>query len=161
MVSDGIATAVEAVVGREVEPPQGELFGPPAPVERKPGKGGRPAGATNKRTRDWLDRVERLIDAGRYGDPVEFLLSQLAGDFYGVVEEMARRLCCDRLEAAKLVIAMADKAAPYVRQKRPLAVQMPDGGGLFLSIMGGGAGGDRDDGAFPMVIEENADETTG
>ncbi|WP_148219319.1 hypothetical protein [Azospirillum sp. B510] len=88
----------------------------------KPRRGrGRPAGSRNRRTEDWA----RLV-LSTHRSPLLVL-----ADFYSMpVEELARRLQCDLLDAAKLQITAARDLAPYVHQRLPQAVNLDVSGNL-------------------------------
>jgi len=76
---------------------------------------GRPPGAKNRRTEDW----QRLV-LSTHRSPLLVL-----ADFYSMpVEELATRLSCSRLDAAKLQLTAARELAPYLHQKLPLAVDV-------------------------------------
>jgi hypothetical protein len=93
------------------EEPTLDLLGLPA-VERsanlsRAGRG-RPPGARNRTTRDWLDYLSR-----RYGSPLE-ILAQMAR---APVDELARELGCTRLDAYVQKRHAAESLAPYLHPK--------------------------------------------
>lgn len=92
---------------------------------------GRPVGSRNRRTEDW----QRLV-LSTHRSPLLVL-----ADVYSMpVEELAKRLKCDLLDAAKLQITAARELAPYVHQRLPQAVDLNVGGALpTLTIVMPGA----------------------
>lgn len=92
----------------------------PAPGERG---AGRPPGATNKRTQDWIEYYQRL----GFQDPMRFLLEVM----HRPVETLAAELGCTRKEAFDSMIAAARELQPYWHQKQPIAVEVD---GRFLAI---------------------------
>ena len=123
---EGLQAAVEAI--DQGEPPaaseeQIEIFPPIAlkpaaapgeapAIDRGPG---RPKGARNKRTEQWVEYIE-----GRYRSPLIFL----AETYSRTVEELAAELCCKREDAFKLQLQAAKELAPYLHQKLPIAVDV-------------------------------------
>ncbi|WP_448207279.1 hypothetical protein [Azospirillum sp. sgz302134] len=82
---------------------------------------GRPAGSRNRRTEDW----QRLV-LSTHRSPLLVL-----ADFYSMpVEELAARLQCSRLDAAKLQMAAARDLAPYLHQRLPQALSLDVNGTL-------------------------------
>jgi hypothetical protein len=82
---------------------------------------GRPAGSRNRRTEDWA----RLV-LSTHRSPLLVL-----ADFYSMpVEELAARLKCDRLDAARLQLTAARDLAPYLHQRLPQAVSLDVSGNL-------------------------------
>lgn len=94
---------------------------------RKPRRGrGRPQGSRNRRTEDWA----RLV-LSTHRSPLLVL-----ADFYSMpVEELAGRLQCDLLDAAKLQMAAAVALAPYVHQRLPQAVNLDVNGSLPTLVL--------------------------
>lgn len=89
---------------------------------------GRPKGAKNKRTAEW---VEYLL--GRYRSP----LVVLAETYSRPVVELARELNCKREDAMKMQISAATALAPFVHQKQPLMVNVDRSGVVTLVIVDG------------------------
>ena len=106
----------------------------------KPRGRGRPPGATNKSTNDWVDYIR-----SRYRSPLEML----AEVFSRPVHELANELRCDRLEAFKLQLIAAKELAPYLHSKMPQAVLLERRSSVYLSI---------DMGDSEQRIPINADE---
>jgi hypothetical protein len=98
--------------------PLGEVGRGPGPTpgtaEPSVGKGGRPAGARNRRTQEWVDFI-----GARYRSP----LVVLAEIYSRPVEDLAKALGCKKLEAFQLQLEAAKQLAPYLHQKLPLAVE--------------------------------------
>jgi hypothetical protein len=96
-------------------------------VEQLPRGRGRPRGASNKRTvavRDYL--------LSRYRHPLETLAAFQAAS----VDKLAAELGCKPVEAAQLIINAADKLAPYMEGKMPVAVDLNVRGDMVLAIEG-------------------------
>ena len=105
-----------------------------AVAESQPqGRGpGRPPGARNRRTDEWVDYL-----LARYRSP----LIVLAEMYSRSVGELVKEVGCTKLEAIKLQIFAAEKLAPFVHQKQPLAIQVDAHGVVRLVIEGGLPGG--------------------
>lgn len=102
-------------------------------------KGGRPQGARNRSTKEWMEFL-----LSRYRSP----LVGLAEIYSRPVSELAQAFDCDLLEAGKLQVAAMQALLPYVHQKQPVAIEAagktrgvlvielgePDGGAGELSI---------------------------
>jgi hypothetical protein len=86
---------------------------------------GRPKGALNKRTSEWVDYIE-----ARYRSPLIFL----AECFNRPARALAAELNCEPLEAYKVQVDAAKNLAPFLHQKQPLAVQV-DGKGVVQLIL--------------------------
>lgn len=97
---------------------------PPKPEAPRRGPG-RPPGATNKRTQAWADYL-----LSRYRSPLE----ALAEAYSLPVHELAAYLRCKPEDAFKLQLAAAEKLAPYVHQKQPVAIDAGEGGLVQLVI---------------------------
>ena len=108
--------------------------------DRKPRGRGRPPGALNKSTSDWVDYIR-----ARYRSPLEML----AEVFSRPVAELADELCCKREDAFKLQVIAAKELAPYLHSKMPQAVLLERRSTVYLSI-------DMGDGEQRIPI--NADE---
>jgi hypothetical protein len=100
-----------ALAPRQAEQPvlAPELAPPPLPV------GGRPVGAQNRATREW---VRHLL--ARHGSPLERLL-EIAGQ---APEALAAQLGCTRLEAFDRQLTALREAVPFLHQKLPQAIQV-------------------------------------
>lgn len=96
-----------------------------ATPERAERKGGRPPGARNKRTEAWVQFI-----LARYRSP----LIALAETYSRPVEELARELCCSRLDAFREQIRAAAELLPYIHQKLPQALQIEGKGVVALTI---------------------------
>lgn len=176
---DGLAAALEKVeIGLPALPAhqlplfasdgarEGEGAAVAGEVEKR-GRG-RPPGATNKRTEAWVDYL-----LARYQSP----LVVLAEIYARPVAVLAAELGCDKLEAFRMQLSAAEKLAPYVHAKQPVAIQIDPSGVVNLVIQTvapeafGDPGDDDDDGGGGLVIdgtvlieppaEENDDKTTG
>jgi hypothetical protein len=86
---------------------------------------GRPPGARNRRTDEWVDYL-----LGRYRSP----LVVLAETYSRPVEVLAAELGCTREDAFKIQIEAASRLAPYLHQKQPLAVNVNAQGVVQLVI---------------------------
>lgn len=75
---------------------------------------GRPPGAKNRRTEDWANYI-----LARYASPLLFM----AETYSRSVHELAGELGCERDDALKIQLACADKLAPYIHSKMPIAVE--------------------------------------
>jgi hypothetical protein len=122
----GITAAVTAIGTGEAPQnaaaaAQAELFEAEAPMPlptrsaASGPKGGRPAGARNKRTQEWVSYI-----LGQYRSP----LVVLAETYSRPVAELAAELGCDKLEAFKAQQAAAAALAPYLHQRQPMAVEV-------------------------------------
>lgn len=134
-ITQGLKTAVEAV-----EPADDEDDGPEPPAHqmplfpsdrldeladdaagrqaqyREPRRGpGRPPGAKNKRTTDWIGYLER-----RYPSPLITLAEMRSRP----ARQLAEELGCKPLEAAALQVRCADIEAPYWHGKKPIDVNI-------------------------------------
>lgn len=90
--------------------------GSPVPVSLNAKRGpGRPKGAQNKSSKEWAQMM-----LSKYQSPLVFLFET----FNRPVEALAAELGCDNLEAFKVQQAAAGKAAEYVHQKMPMAVDL-------------------------------------
>lgn len=153
------ATGVEAVVARAVEDgvagqamaaqpsllplPEVGLLGEAAdgaPVAEASRRGGRPAGAKNRKTKEWVEYILR-----RYPSP----LVALAETMSRPVGELARELGCTALEAFDRQIEAAKHLAPYLHQKLPTAIEVgtPEGIPLWLAVSPAMAAAVGEDGA--------------
>lgn len=100
------------------------------------GKAGRPPGARNKRTEEWVEFL-----SANYRSP----LIMLAETVNRPVEVLAKHLGCSKAKAFEIQLAAAKELAPYMHQKLPQAVDLNgDGVALVNLIM---ARGD-----VPMVL---------
>lgn len=108
--------------------------GPPE-ARREPGKGGRPPGARNKRSEDWC----RFI-LSRFKSPLVVLAEIAAADLHAICAEMG----CDPLEALRIKMHAASTLAPYLHERRPQALELPDGSGLTVVIQTGAAAAQAD-----------------
>lgn len=153
-VESGIASAVE-LIEEDMEknkpyqaPEQAELL-PLAPAGEgveaqrrveKSGKVGRPRGAVNRKTQEWADYL-----LSRYPSP----LQGLAEIYSRPVKDLARELGFEvdgkrtakpeqLLELLKVQISAADKLAPYLHSKMPVAIDTGDQSLFQLTINAGG-----------------------
>lgn len=88
-----------------------------APLSQPEERGrGRPKGATNKSTKEWVEFFMNRVKKS----PLLFL-----GELYSQnTEDLARKMLCEREDALKMQIAAANAVLPYVHQKQPVAVQV-------------------------------------
>jgi len=101
---------------------RGEAAAPAIEAERK---GGRPPGARNRRTMEWVEYM-----GGRYRSP----LIVLAEIYSRPVDALAMELGCTRYEAFQLQLRAAEQLAPYLHQKLPLAVEFEGKGLVALTV---------------------------
>lgn len=166
--ASGFSAAVDglpvgAVPGSDTDQPS--LFGaPPADpdgvgelVDAGPRGPGRPPGAKNKSTDEW----SRYI-LSRYRSPLIALAEIASATPHRLADELSRHLTGDKrvteLQALELIVKAAEKLAPYLHQKQPLAL---DGGGAgLLQIVIGDVGGGQLGEARLLPIEEH-DENQG
>lgn len=107
--------------------PVGEVDAPElAEEEPGPRRPGRPPGALNRRTAD----LARFI-LSQYTHPVQVLAEMYSRP----VEDLARVLDCDKLEAARLQIGAAKEVAEYVAQKMPRSVEVDTNAGTVAFVM--------------------------
>ena len=86
---------------------------------------GRPAGARNRRTTEFADYL-----LSRYASPME-VLAQVA---VARVDELAAQLGCTKLEALQEKRLAAIALVPYLHQKQPLAVNLPNDFGCQFGL---------------------------
>jgi len=91
---------------------------------------GRPAGAGNRATREW---VRHLID--KHGSPLERLLEIAGMD----PEQLREKLKCDRLEVFDRQLTALKEALPYLHQKLPQSIQVDGAPLMAVQIMVSGA----------------------
>lgn len=76
---------------------------------------GRPKGAKNKSTKEWVEYF-----TNRFESPLVALGKLYTQD----TKSLAREMCCDRLDALKIQVAAASSVLPYVHQKQPVALEI-------------------------------------
>lgn len=143
----GLSAALDVIQSKIMPPPLGKAVQMPLPIVVEPegerdGEAqavavrgpGRPKGSRNKRTAEWIDYL--LHDR-------QPPLLVLAETYSRPVDQLAEELGCSRFEAYKLQLYAAEKLAPYVHQKQPLAVEVDARGVVTLVIEGGLPGGGR------------------
>ena len=91
---------------------------------------GRPAGAGNRATREW---VRHLID--KHGSPLERLLEIAAQP----LEELRVELSCTKMEAFDRRLTALKEALPYLHQKLPQAIQVEGAPLMAVQIAVSGA----------------------
>jgi hypothetical protein len=101
---------------------------------------GRPPGSKNRRTQEMADYI-----LSRYTSP----LIALAETYARPVQDLAKELGCDKLEAFKLQLVAAKELAPYLHQKLPIAIDTGEKGLIHLTINAGTAA------AAQQVIDDN------
>ncbi len=122
----GIRAAVEAVGAGEPPKPAEQLALMPLPAiggavtlddaPEGPNRGpGRPPGARNKRTEEWIGYL-----SSRYRSP----LVVLAEIYSRPTEEIARALQCKKAEAFGMQLEAAKQSLPYWHQKLPQAIEI-------------------------------------
>ncbi len=117
-----------------------EKIDPPADGARGPG---RPRGARNRRTEEWVDYL-----LSRYRSP----LIALAETYSRPVAVLAAELNTSRLEAFKLQISAAKELAPYLHQRQPLGIQV-DSRGVVQLVIAGDAPAEAVQAADGLVLE--------
>lgn len=135
----GFDLAMDAAGDEPVAPSQLGLFGaeivdPDGVADARPvsgAKGGRPPGARNKRSEEWC----------------RWLLTRFRSPLVGMAElasadplELARLLACPPLEAARLMLQAQTSLAPYLHERRPQAIELPNGAGFTLVLNTGAPG---------------------
>lgn len=170
-----LGAAGHAVPGAEAE--QDDLFEadallslPPAAVPERTGKAGRPAGARNKSTEEWVRyflsryRSPMTALAEIYSRPLDDLVAHLqaiadkhsvvkAGEGDGIAVGVSR---IHPLEVAKMQIAAASALLPYVHKKQPLDIAI-DGrqpGIVVLGDLNVPVGGVSDELSLPVIDSE-------
>ena len=78
-------------------------------------KAGRPKGARNKSTKEWVEYFMSTVKKS----PLIALGELYAKD----TKLLARELSCHRIDALKIQIAAASAVLPYVHQKQPIAIE--------------------------------------
>lgn len=134
----GISAAVDQVVDTSVSPVEEAeqlallpLDAPRPSSERggrlpgEPRRRGRPEGSTNKSTAEWRDYL-----LAQYRSPLIVMAEAVCLP----AEELAARLGCSVKEAFDRQMALADKLAPYMHQKQPIALDT-GGAGLVSLIL--------------------------
>ena len=112
---------------------------------------GRPPGAKNKSTDEW----SRYI-LSRYRSPLIALAEIASATPAKLADELSRTLTKDKrvseLQALEMIVKAAEKLAPYLHQKQPIAL---DGGGAgLLQIVIGDVGGGQLGEARILPMEE-------
>lgn len=143
----GIVAALEALGARGELPAaseQAELWEEadaqlPVKPARSP-KGGRPQGARNRSTKEWM----------------EFLLAKYRSPLIGLAElysrpvgDLARDFECDLLEAGRIQVAAMQALLPYVHQKQPVAIEAA---GKTVGVLILGDLGALDDGGGALAL---------
>lgn len=78
-------------------------------------KAGRPKGAKNKSTKEWVEYFMNTVK--------ESPLIMLGRLYCKDTKMLAREMCCNRIEALKIQVAAANAVLPYVHQKQPIAIE--------------------------------------
>lgn len=121
MENDGLKTAVDLAITetrQNEEQEQVDLFGvlPMQSFDEERGRRpGRPVGARNKRTQEF---VEVLLK--KYPSPLEGLLSIASRDLVTFAADLKTK---DYLELLRLQVRCMEAAAPYIHQKQPQAIE--------------------------------------
>lgn len=167
-----LGAAGHAVPGAEAE--QDDLFEaeaplplPPAAAPARTGKAGRPAGARNKSTEEWVRyflsryRSPMTALAEIYSRPLDELVAHLqaiadkhsvvkAGAGEGVAVGVAR---IHPLEVAKMQIAAAAALLPYVHKKQPMDVTVDNRVPGLVVFTGALGGSDEDPDRLSPIVE--------
>jgi hypothetical protein len=110
---------------------------------------GRPAGAKNRRTQEWVDYL-----GGRYGTPLERLAQLYSAD----PKELSRVFGLTMKDAFDVVRGAATAALPYMHQKQPVSVDV-HGKGRMVVVLGHIDGDEADQAAeegLSMVLDLTA-----
>jgi hypothetical protein len=165
----GLTAAIEALGAGQVLPAeagQPDLFEeadaplPIPPAARSGPKGGRPAGARNRRTEEWVSYL-----LGRYRSPLVFLLetysrtpAQLAEQMQlykfhegELVKDADGNPVLATGEAADIQVKAAIAALPYLHQRLPQAIEVKATSRGLLLIGDLGADGAADGLAIPFA----------
>lgn len=121
----GAPVAQPGLFGSVIE----DADGPPE-ARREPGKPGRPPGSRNKRSEDWA----RFI-LSRFKSPLVVLAEIASADLGRIAQELE----VEPATALGIKMRAAESLAPYLHEKRPQAVELPDGAGLTVVIQTGEA----------------------
>lgn len=108
---------------------------------------GRPPGARNKSTDDWVDYIR-----ARYRSPLEML----AETFSRHVDDLARELGISKKDAFAFQLQAAKELAPYMHSKMPQALTIDGTADITLILEGGAPGlqaGAPGDGAVVIDVE--------
>jgi hypothetical protein len=173
-IKQGLTAAIDALGAGEVLPAeagQAELFEeadaplPIPPAARSGPKGGRPKGARNKRTEEWVDYL-----LGRYRSPLVFLLETYSRTPAELAEQMQLykihegKVVLDAQgrpmlatgEAADIQLKAAIAALPYLHQKLPQAIEVKANTRGLLLIGDLASDGASDGLAIPFAeVQEN------
>lgn len=150
---DGLVAALDAL-GAAPEVPAGaeQMALLPDVVSGEAGGSGRPKGARNRRTQEWVDFL-----LARHRAPLEVLAEVMTKG----PDALRAELGCERLEAFDRWLRVAEALLPYLHQKQPMAIQA-DGGGVLPIVLGVTADGVRAMGIDPAagnVIEIVSDQS--
>lgn len=178
----GLATALQLLGAAGVvedDDGQAELFEAPAPLplpvaQPEGSKGGRPKGARNRSTDEWVRYF-----LGRYRSPLTALAELYSRSFVEIVEQLQEqadkhkrwkpdaklpgggyweRVLIDPTDVLKLQRDAAVALLPYIHKRQPMALELDvkQRGIVVLGDLGVGNGMGGDDLALPLQpIEEN------
>jgi hypothetical protein len=118
---------------------------------------GRPPGSRNRRN---LKFAQYFIE--KFGDPLDVMGEIMSMPLDVLIDQMeaaqggdAKHKPVRAIDAMRLKMEAADKAAPYVRGKQPISVEVTDRKDLVLVVPGLNVGGGHDAETVRAAIEEH------
>jgi len=124
---------------------------------RRHGERGRPPGSRNRRNVKFA-----AYFVGKFGDPLDVMGEIMSRPLDLLIEEMeaaqggdAKHKPVRAIDAMRLKLEAADKAAPYVRGKQPVSIEVTDRKDMVLLVPGLNVLGDYDVETMRAAIEEH------
>lgn len=124
---------------------------------RRRGERGRPPGSRNRRNVKFA-----AYFIGKFGDPLDVMGEIMSRPIDVLIDEMeaaqggdAKHKPVRAIDAMRLKLEAADKAAPYVRGKQPVSIEVSDRKDMVLLVPGLNVLGDHDVETMRAAIEEH------
>lgn len=124
---------------------------------RMRGQRGRPPGSRNRRNVKFA-----AYFIGKFGDPLDVMGEIMSRPLDVLIDEMtaaqggdAKHKPVRAIDAMRLKMEAAEKAAPYVRGKQPVSIEVSERKDLVLVVPGLSMGGDTDAEEVRAAIEEH------